>query len=105
MLSIRSTAFLAFALPLASALTGCATLHAAAADSCSEDARIRIHVQDSIDERAGLGAPGSIHVQSIGRVVYLSGIVDTGPGKFAAESIAARTPGVARVVNSIEQNN
>ena len=105
MLSLRSNAFLPFALLLTSALTGCATLHAAGADSCSEDARIRIRVQDLIDERAGLGAPGSIHVQSNGRVVYLTGLVDTGPEKFAAESLAARTPGVARVVNSIEQNN
>jgi len=105
MISIRSNALLPLAAFAASLLTGCATLHAAGSESCSEDARIRIRVQDLIDERASLGAPGSIHVQSIGRVVYLSGLVDTGPEKFAAESLAARTPGVARVVNSIEQNN
>ena len=101
----RSRLSLSAALLLTCALTGCATLRAADTESCSEDARIRTRVQDLIDARAGLGAPGSIHVQSIGRVVYLSGLVDTGPEKGVAESIAARTPGVARVVNSIEQNN
>ncbi|MEP6938393.1 MAG: BON domain-containing protein [Rudaea sp.] len=99
----RRSLFAAFL--LTSALTGCAALRAGATESCSEDARIQARVQEQLDARAGLGAPRSIDVQSIGRVVYLSGLVDTGPERCLAESIATQTPGVARVVNSIEQHN
>jgi len=93
------------ALLLASSLSACATLRDHDSEGCSVDMKIRTNVQDLIDERADLGAPHSIHVQAIDRVVYLTGLVDTSVDKRIAESVAAHTPGVARVVNSIEQNN
>jgi osmotically-inducible protein OsmY len=38
-------------------------------------------------------------------VVYLHGMVDTGQEKWRAETVASQAPNVARVVNSIEENN
>jgi osmotically-inducible protein OsmY len=37
--------------------------------------------------------------------VYLQGIVDTGLEKWIAESVASQALDVARVVNSITENN
>ena len=72
---------------------------------CTDDAKIKASLEVMLDERAELGPPSSIHVQSIDHVVYLSGLVDTSVEKWLAESTASQTPGVKRVVNSIEQHN
>jgi osmotically-inducible protein OsmY len=77
-----------------------ATINMHGSDS---DAKIEASVRELLGTRANL-APNAVTVQSIGGVVYLYGLVDTGREKWAAESIAAQTPGVARVVNSISEN-
>jgi osmotically-inducible protein OsmY len=48
-----------------------------------------------------LGAPGSITVRTRAGVVYLYGEVSTGLERENAESLAEKTPGVVRVVDSI----
>jgi osmotically-inducible protein OsmY len=89
---------LTFALTAISAaiLSGCADFRPATAD-----ANITTEVQGRLDQLPDLGAPGSVRVQTLDRVVYLNGRVDVGLEKRTAESIASQAPGVAQVVNSI----
>jgi BON domain len=51
---------------------------------------------------ARVGAPGSIRVETVDRVVYLNGQVSGGLAKHLAETVATEEPGVRRVVASIE---
>jgi osmotically-inducible protein OsmY len=94
-----------FGFPLAIAL---ATASAAAvahekceSSGCSGDAKITTQVQTLLDRHADLGAPNSITAQTRAGVVYLYGEVNTGLERESAESLAEKTPGVARVVDSI----
>jgi osmotically-inducible protein OsmY len=89
----------ALALTLTTSVSAFATIHSHKSDS---DAQIEASVRELLGTRVNL-APNAVDVQSIGGVVYLYGLVDTGREKWAAESIAAQTPGVARVVNSIAE--
>jgi hypothetical protein len=94
-----------FGLPLAIVL---ATASAAAvangkceSSGCSGDSQIKTKLQTALDRRPDLGAPGSITVRTRAGVVYLYGEVSTGLARENAESLAEKTPGVARVVDSI----
>ena len=96
---------LRFGFPLAIAL---ATASAAAVahgkcetSGCSGDAKITTTVQTLLDRHPDLGAPSSITVQTRAGVVYLYGEVSTGLERESAESLAEKTPGVVRVVDSI----
>ena len=93
------------ALILSVAHSAAATVRKCAFDSCRDDAKIAMNVQQLLDSHSELGPPNSIHVQSFDHVVYLQGIVDTGLEKWIAESVASEAPDIARVVNSITENN
>ena len=82
-----------------------ASIRKCAFDSCVDDVQIAANVQKLLDNHASLGPPNSIQVQSFDHVVYLHGVVDTAFDKWIAESVASQAPNVARVVNSIEENN
>jgi osmotically-inducible protein OsmY len=96
--SFYSTVFL---FSLSSALAGCSSYGKCASGACGGDAAITISVQTLLDRHSELGAPHSIEVQTIDRVVYLNGLVNDGLERGIAESVALRTPGVLKVVNSI----
>jgi osmotically-inducible protein OsmY len=96
---------LAFALMLAGADSAFATVRKCESDSCRDDAKITMNVQELLDSHLELGPPRSIRAQSVNGVVYLHGMVDTGQEKRTAETVASQAPNVARVVNSIEENN
>ena len=94
-----------YALPviliLAGALPGCATYEKCKFGGCSGDAKITTNVQASLQQHPELGPPNLITVQTLDRVVYLSGEVSASEFSAAAESAAHQVPGVVRVVNSI----
>jgi osmotically-inducible protein OsmY len=90
-----------FSFSLLSALAGCASYGKCASGACGGDAAITNKVQSRLDQHAELGAPHSIEVQTIDRVVYLNGLVNDGLDRGIAESVALQTPGVLKVVNSI----
>ena len=58
-------------------------------------------VNAAISRHPDLGAPSEIRVSTIDHIVYLTGIVDTGYQRSVAESLAANTKGVSKLVNSI----
>jgi osmotically-inducible protein OsmY len=88
-------------LSLSGALAGCSSYGKCAGGACAGDAAITMNVQTLLDQHPELGAPHSIEVQTIDRVVYLNGLVNDGLERKIAESVALRTPGVLKVVNSI----
>jgi osmotically-inducible protein OsmY len=90
-----------FLFALSSALAGCSSYGKCASGACGGDAALTNKVQTRLDRHPELGAPHSIEVQTIDRVVYLNGLVNDGLERGIAESVALQTPGVLKVVNSI----
>jgi osmotically-inducible protein OsmY len=86
---------------LLAALSGCAAYDKCGFDGCSGDAKITSEVQALFVQHPALGPPNLLKVQTVDRVVYLYGLVDTDLERETAESVAGEAPGVARVVNSI----
>ena len=87
------------------AITGCVS-HGACPDSeCTADKVTNAAVNASLAAHAELGAPGQIYASANNHVVYLYGILDTELQRSDAESVAADTDGVAKVVNSIAVMN
>jgi osmotically-inducible protein OsmY len=89
------------ALLLSVALTGCATTEKCGIHGCPGDAEITAKVQAALDQRADLGPPGTISVQTVNHVVYLSGAVSVNSARRAAADVARRVTGVTQVENTI----
>ena len=90
---------LAIAVLLSGFLPGCAVERKCGLEGCPGDAKIRADVQASINQHPEIGP--RVYVQTLDRVVYLSGFVGAGEMSDIAEDTARHTPGVTRVVNSI----
>jgi|GEM_PF-5165478 len=71
----------------------------------ADDATIESAIEAQFRSCPLLSSGFLIETQSIDHVVYLHGLVDTYREKMLAQSIASLTPGVSRVVNSIELQN
>jgi hypothetical protein len=87
------------ALIVAAALPGCAAFPRSSDPAV--DQKINAGVEARFRQHPELEAPDLIDVQTINRVVYLSGTVSAGLQREYAESVASRAPGVTKVVNSI----
>jgi osmotically-inducible protein OsmY len=96
---------LAFGLSLANTLAGCAAYEKCGFQGCPGDTMLSAEVQALIAQHPALQPPNLIYVQTLDRVVYLSGMVDTGTERLLAQSVAQAAPGVRRVVNSIAESN
>jgi len=92
---------LALASMLAGGLGGCAGFRPSGTQSVTSDAEITADAEARLDQIAALGPPGSIRVQTIDNVVYLSGVVDGGLAKRNAEAAVRQVPGVQQVVDDI----
>jgi osmotically-inducible protein OsmY len=84
---------------VAAALPGCAAFPQSSDQAV--DQKITADVEARFKQHPELEAPDQIDVQTINRVVYLSGTVSAGLQRDYAESVASRAPGVTKVVNSI----
>jgi osmotically-inducible protein OsmY len=73
---------------------------------CPGDAQITAEVSALFDRHPELGPPNQIYVQTVDRVVYLSGEVATGLQRDTAESLARQAQGARRIVDivSLEYN-
>jgi osmotically-inducible protein OsmY len=81
--------------------SGCAVYRKCGLEGCPGDARITAEVQALFSQHPDLGPPNAIRVQTLEKVVYLTGVVSTDLQREAAESVTLQAPGVKRVVNSI----
>ncbi len=89
---------------LMSALSGCATFNECGFSGCPGDAAITAAVAGQFGRYAALTA-NSVRIQTLNKVVYLTGVVDTDVERSLAVSLAGDVTGVARVVDSISINN
>jgi osmotically-inducible protein OsmY len=90
-------------------LCGCAaydTYRQCGAAGCPGDAQITAEVRSLLGQHPELGPPNLVYVQTLNRVVYLSGQVATGLQRETAEALARRAPGERGVVDiiSLEYN-
>jgi osmotically-inducible protein OsmY len=92
---------LAAALILSGSVGGCAAFDKCGFGGCPGDAKITADVQWLFEQHSALEPPNLLSVQTLDRVVYLNGLVDTDLERQLAESVAHEAPGVAKVVNSI----
>ena len=70
-------------------------------EGCAGDAQITAEVRKRFDQYSSLQAPNSIRVQTLDRVVYLYGLVDSDTERLLADSLARQAPGVRCVVDAI----
>jgi osmotically-inducible protein OsmY len=89
------------AIAVAFLLAGCSTYRQCGFEGCPGDVDITSQVQSRLALHAALQPPNSITVQTLRRVVYLYGVVDTSLERELAGTVAQDTPGVLKVVNSI----
>jgi osmotically-inducible protein OsmY len=99
--NLKSSYASIFVLLLSSALPGCAAERKCGWVGCPGDAKITADVQTRLNRHPDLEGVSSIDVQTLDHVVYLSGEVSSGLMRGTAEAIAQKTPGVARVEDSI----
>jgi len=103
MSAARATSLLVL-VALSSALGGCAALreyHECGYHGCPADASLTAQVQGLLRQHPALAPPNQVYVETLNRVVYLSGQVATELQRLNAESIARDAPGVRRVVDNI----
>jgi osmotically-inducible protein OsmY len=100
MLNARTLAIASLALV---SMSGCATYDAYrhCGRGCPPDAQIDTRVRAQLALYPALSAPNQVYVQSLDRVVYLSGQVGTELQRSTAESAAAGVAGVRLVVDNI----
>lgn len=89
------------ALGLFCSLSGCATFAKCGFRGCPGDAKITAEVQTLFDQHPALEAPNELHIQTLDKVVYLSGLVNSPREQVLATLVAREAPGVTNVVNSI----
>lgn len=85
-------------------LCGCAAYHAyrkCGAAGCPGDAQITAEVRSLLSQHSELGPPNEVYVQTLDRVVYLSGQLATGQQRDTAEALARHAPGERGVVDTI----
>src|ERR1700722_15925763 len=81
--------------------SGCAVPEGHGLSGSPGDAGISAHVRAQLSQYPSLRSSNSLRVQTYGRVVYLTGQVDTDEQRNLAESITSEVAGVARVVDTI----
>lgn len=93
------------ALVLVVGLAGCSANKTCESGACVGDTNITAAVEARFDQYPELQPPDDIDVQTVNHIVYLYGLVDTALDSSMAETVARKTPGVAKVVNLIALNN
>ena len=80
---------------------GCAVYAKCGLTGCPGDRQISAEVETLFSQHGALEAPNELHIQTLDRVVYLTGIVNSTREQQLATLVASQAPGVANVVNSI----
>lgn len=83
---------------------GCATWQKCGFSGCAGDRSITSELESRLRENRAIEEWG-IKVQTLDRVVYLYGLVDTNLERSIVEATALEVPGVRRVVNAIGVRN
>jgi osmotically-inducible protein OsmY len=81
--------------------SGCAVSGVRGLSGSPGDDGISAHVRAQLSQYPSLRSSDSLRVQTYGRVVYLTGQVDSDEQRDLAESLTSEVDGVARVVDTI----
>ena len=98
---VQQLAIAVLALTLAGTFPGCAVYRKCGFGGCSGDAKITAEVTELFRRYPELEPPNLIYVQTLDRVVYLTGQVNTETERDLAKSVAWEAAGVRQVVDSI----
>jgi hypothetical protein len=85
-------------------LSGCSAFGGCSDDNCAQDRTISANISAQFAHYPSLTA-NTVRIQTLNRVVYLTGLVDTDVERLLAVSVAGDVQGVTRVVDSISVNN
>lgn len=85
-------------------LGGCSAARGCRDERCSADRAISAEVGEQLAHYPVLSA-NNVRIQTLHRIVYLTGTVDTDLERLLAVSVAEDVQGVTRVVDSISVNN
>jgi osmotically-inducible protein OsmY len=98
----KLTTFSAAAIILLSgALCGCAVFEKCTPENCSTDKQITKDVNELLSQHRELGPPGTVHVQTINGVVYLTGTLNSDFEIRSTESIVRQVANVKDVENNL----
>jgi osmotically-inducible protein OsmY len=81
--------------------SGCAVSGVRGLSGSPGDDGISAHVRAQLSQYPSLRSSDSLRVRTYGRVVYLTGQVDSDEQRDLAESLTSEVDGVARVVDTI----
>ena len=82
--------------------SGCAVSGGRGLSGSPGDDGISAHVRARLAQCPSLPNSNSLRVQTYGRIVYLTGQVDTDEQRDLAESVTSEVAGVVRVVDTID---
>jgi len=101
MQKIKTISAAALTLVVAMSLNGCAIFPHCSPENCASDKQINAAVGEVFKEHPELGAPATLHIQTINGVVYLSGPVDSDFEVRRAEALARQVANVKDVQNNL----
>jgi osmotically-inducible protein OsmY len=93
--------FTAAAVVVFAGLSGCAVFDKCAPENCTTDAQIKKDASELMSQHREFGPPGTVHVQVINGVVYLTGLVDSDFEVRNAEAVARQVANVKDVENNL----
>ena len=85
----------------AGALSGCAVFDKCSPENCSADKQITVDVSDALPQHRELGPPGTVRVQTINGVVYLTGTVNSDFEIRTTETLVRQVANVKDVENNL----
>ena len=85
----------------AAALSGCAVFDKCSPENCSTDKQINKDVNELLAQHRELGPAGTVHVQTINGVVYLTGQLDSDFEIRNAEALVRQVANVKDVENNL----
>jgi Flp pilus assembly secretin CpaC len=97
----RTTFSAAAVLVVAGALSGCAVFDKCAPENCTTDAQIKKDASQLVNQHPEFGPPGTVHVQVINGVVYLSGQVNSDFEVRGADALVRQVANVKDVENNL----
>ena len=86
---------------LGGALSGCAVFDKCSPENCTTDKQITSDVNDLLSQHRELGPPGTVHVQTINGIVYLTGTVNSDFEIRSTESMVRQVANVKDVENNL----
>ncbi len=104
MSQLKIFSFVAIGAVLTGSVSGCAVSGARGSSNSPGDNDISAQGRAQLSQQPEFLDSNSLRVQTYGRVVYLTGQVDSDEQRELAESVTSEVAGVARVVDTITLN-